>query len=581
MALLRGPHERFSASLLSYEASALDGGAASSDAVRYLAFDYFFAVRWLRDQAAAHPRSSHTDDFMADEVLGGLADDLEITARALFGALDSGAVVPAERLAQLCRRLVWTFEAELTSFERKSYVNLPHDSNKAMNLNAYLALMGSHVTTADTRIGRVLRTTTDGRGDLIPDSDYVLTLDADSVLLREYCLRLVHLMELPGNERVAVSQTPYSAFRGADTRLERIAGATTDIQHIVHQGLTYFGATFWVGANAVIRKVALDDIVEISFAGGQEVRRYVQDRTVIEDTESSIDLIAKGWTLTNYPERLSYSATPPDFGSLVVQRGRWANGGLLIAPKFARYARRARQEGARVRRASIALRINYMASICWASLGLVFLLAFPFDSELLSPIVVVAALPYFLAMASDFHRLGYKRSDVLRVYAFNLVLLPVNLAGTLKSLQQAATKSKIAFARTPKVKDRTASPALYILAAYLIAAFSFYTLANDVLTQNWSNAAFAAFNGVLTAYAIVAFIGVRNSIVDVVLGVIAWVRLPARPEPTAALADHAAPELDWEAVLYFGPDRAGMAVGHPTALNAPLPRRGDTRARQR
>lgn len=582
MALLRGPYEQFSVSLVAHEAAALKGGAASSDAVRYLAFDYFFAVRWLRDQAAAHPRSSHTDDFMADEVLGGLADDLEITAQALFGALDSGAVVPAERLAQLCRRLVWTFEAELSSFERKTYVNLPHDSNKAMNLNAYIALMGSRVKAADTRIGRVLRTSTESGGDLIPDSDYVLTLDADSVLLREYCLRLVHLMELPGNERIAVSQTPYSAFRGADTRLERIAGATTDIQHIVHQGLTYFGATFWVGANAVIRKVALDDIVEVSYSGGQEVRRYVQDRTVIEDTESSIDLIAKGWTLTNYPERLSYSATPPDFGSLVVQRARWANGGLLIAPKFARYVRRTRQEGARVPRAAIALRVNYMASICWASLGLVFLLAFPFDSDLLSPIIVVAALPYFLAMASDFHRLGYKRSDMLRVYAFNLVLLPVNLAGTLKSLQQAATKSKIAFARTPKVKDRTASPALYILAAYLIGAFSFYTLANDVLTQNWTNAAFAAFNGVLTVYAIVAFIGVRNSIVDVVLGAIAWVRLPVHSQPTTRAADHsdATPELDWEAVLYFGPDR-GMAARHPAALNAPLPRRGDTRARQR
>ena len=36
----------------------------------------------------------------------------------------------------------------------------------------------------------------------------------------------------------AVAQTPYSAYPGAATRLERIAGATTDLQHIVHQGLT-------------------------------------------------------------------------------------------------------------------------------------------------------------------------------------------------------------------------------------------------------------------------------------------------------------------------------------------------------
>ena len=62
----------------------------------------------------------------------------------------------------------------------------------------------------------------------------------------------------------------------------------------------------------MIRKIALDDIVEVSYVEGQEVRRYVQDRTVIEDTESSIDLVASGWSLLNYPERLSYSATPPE-----------------------------------------------------------------------------------------------------------------------------------------------------------------------------------------------------------------------------------------------------------------------------
>ena len=101
-----------------------------------------------------------------------------------------------------------------------------------------------------------------------------------------------------------------------------------------------------VGANAVIRKKALDDIVEVEIQGGYEIKRYVQDRTVIEDTESSIDLGTHGWTLRNYPERLSYSATPPDFGSLIVQRRRWANGGLLILPKLwrTRRSRKARGE---------------------------------------------------------------------------------------------------------------------------------------------------------------------------------------------------------------------------------------------
>lgn len=583
--LLAAPHERFSTSLVDHEAAELAGGASTAEQVRALALDFRWAATWLRDQQRLHVRASNADDFVADEVLGALAGDFEVTAGALFAALDHAAPVPAARLAQLCRRLVWTFEADITSFERKAYLNLPHDANKAMNLNAYIALMGRTVRSIDTEVGRVLR---DGDGPdahLVPDSDYLLTLDADSVLLREYCLRLVFHLEQPGNERIAVAQTPYSGFRGAATRLERIAAATTDIQHVVHQGLTYYDATFWVGANAVIRKIALDDIVETSYVGGEEVRRYVQDRTVIEDTESSIDLIAHGWSLDNYPERLSYSATPPDFGSLVVQRARWANGGLIIAPKFWRFARQERKAGRRLRRSTVALRLNYMMSIAWASFGLLFLLVFPFDDRLLSPIIVAAAIPYFLAMAHDFHRLGYKRTDIFRVYAFNLVLLPVNLAGTLTSLQQAASNSKIAFARTPKVADRTAAPALYVLAAYAIAAFSFYTLAGDLVAGRWSHAVFAGFNGVLTSYAIVAFMGLRNSLVDIWVGMLHWVRVPATPRRSrrsraAAAAEPAQP--DWQDVLYYGPDHTASEASTRVAVSTVPPvRRGDTRARQR
>src|SRR5690606_28113833 len=154
---------------------------------------------------------------------------------------------------------------------------------------------------------------------------------------------------------------PYSSFRNTPTRIERLAGATTDVQHILHQGMTFYNATFWVGANAVIRMEALDDILEIENVNGFEVRRYVQDRTVIEDTESSIDLTLNGWTLVNYPERLSYSATPPDWGSLVVQRRRWANGGLLILPKMWRQWREARRTHRPMPLAEVAQRMNYMA----------------------------------------------------------------------------------------------------------------------------------------------------------------------------------------------------------------------------
>ena len=125
-----------------------------------------------------------------------------------------------------------------------------------MNLNSYIGLMGGSLP-RDPRPRpalRCCRPATTMPDLVVPDPDYVLTLDADSVLLPEYCLRLVHLLERESTQRVAVAQSPYSAFPGAATRLERIAGATTDLQHIIHQGMTHYDATFWVGANAILRK---------------------------------------------------------------------------------------------------------------------------------------------------------------------------------------------------------------------------------------------------------------------------------------------------------------------------------------
>jgi cellulose synthase/poly-beta-1,6-N-acetylglucosamine synthase-like glycosyltransferase len=393
----------------------------------------------------------------------------------------------------------------------------------------------------------------------IPDSDYLLTLDADSILLRDYCLRLTYFLEQPDNARVAVTQTPYSSFRGAATRIERLAAATTDIQHILHQGMSHYGATFWVGANAVIRKRALEDIAETEYVGGFEIRRFIQDRTVIEDTESSVDLGTHGWTLANYPERLSYSATPPDFGSLIVQRRRWANGGLLILPKLWRQIRERKNRSEVVSRIEVLMRLNYMASIAWASFGLIFLLAFPYDGRLLSPFVLLAALPYFLAMASDLKYCGYKRTDVLRIYGFNLILLPVNLAGVLKSLQQALSGKKIPFARTPKVKDRTISPMLYVVAPLLIVAFSVFTLWRDVHAHNWPNAAFAGFNAFVASWAILAYIGIWHTVTDTWRGLTNWMYVEKGPQ-TAAQAESTEPQFDWRAVLYHGHDTESLPL---------------------
>jgi cellulose synthase/poly-beta-1,6-N-acetylglucosamine synthase-like glycosyltransferase len=515
MRLLAEPAARCARSLHAFELACERGDPLGIGSMVALASHYDGAARWLEELAATTEIVDHTDAFFANEVVLRLAASMRAINSALMASTNEGVVLEQAMFRRLYRRLVWTFRVDVSSFERKRYVSLSHEPNKAMNLNSYMGLMGGTYREVRTVSGAALVRCAPADCDVnIPDPDYVVTLDADSVLLPEYCLRLVHLLEQSEYRQMAIAQTPYSAYPGSATRLERIAGATTDLQHIVHQGLTYYDATFWVGANAVIRKRALDEIAESSYLGDWEIKHYIRDRTVIEDTESTIDMGIRGWRLYNCPERMSYSATPPDFGSLSIQRLRWANGGLLILPKLRRQSKARRRIGQRTRFGELFLRWNYMASICWSSVSLLVLLAFPFSATLISPLLGLVALPYFAAMASDLRYCGYKRLDVFRIYGFNLVLLPVNLAGTLSSVVQGITASKAAFARTPKVRDRTVVPPFFVIAPYLLAVLAGLTFWLAYRHDRVENMAYAALNLILVCYAIKSFIGLRNSVVD-------------------------------------------------------------------
>ena len=552
--LFAEPRDFFNFELAKFIGSHTPSSQISPDVTKALSEDYAMAADWLDRLAGQEQIRDHVGEFFVEQVVGGLSRELRLVHEALDASSNDGVSLSFGRVGQLYRRLTWIFNTELEVFERKKYASLSHEPNKAMNLNSYMGLMGHTYNQVQTPDGPILvPATTPPSGEPIsfPDSEFILTLDADSMLLPGYCLRLVYFLQQPDNARVAVAQTPYSSFRGAATRIERIAGATTDIQHILHQGMTYYNATFWVGANAVIRKSALDDIGEKEWVGGFEIQRFIQDRTVIEDTESSVDMAMHGWTMANYPERLSYSATPPDFGSLIIQRRRWANGGLLILPKLWSLIRERKRKGELISKAEVSLRLNYMASIAWSNFGLIFLLAYPIYGRLLSPLVLLAAVPYFLAMSSDLKYNGYKRTDIFRIYGFNLILLPVNVAGVLKSIQQALSGKKIPFARTPKVAERTLSPMLYVISPLIIVGFSLFTLWRDQMVHYWGNVAFAGFNALTALWAIVGFIGIKNAIVDVWFGILDWLYVPVRRKQVQQKTEPA-PHIDWQAILYHG-----------------------------
>ncbi|HKK56623.1 glycosyltransferase family 2 protein [Marinobacter sp.] len=499
---------------------------------------YHEASQWFRAQEESWPRQDHADELFCERVLAAQADALQQRAQALTSLVhgsDQDVVTAARREY---RRLLGLFSVEVTSFERKRYENLSHEPNKAMNLNSYIGLIGK----AWRRVGEPgkqwLVPARRENCDLeVPDADFLITLDADSLILPDYALRLMHEMRRPGNERLAVIQTPYSAVPGAPGTLERIAGATTDIQYIIHQGFTGWQSTFWVGANALLRKSALEAIVQHDEERGHTVSRYIQDRTVIEDTESSIDLVERGWTLYNYPARLAYSATPPDFGSLMIQRRRWANGGLIILPKLLRFL--ARGPGRLQRLPQAFMRIHYLVSIALVNAGLLIILAVPLTDAVQSLWLPLTALPYFALYTRDMVKLGYRASDILRVYALNLVMIPVNLGGVAKSIQQAWTKAKIPFGRTPKVTGRTAAAPLYVAAIYLILAQWLVAAGFDFAAGRWAHGIFAAANAAMLAYGLVVFIGLRESLEDMTAGLAIGRYFGARRQGPATAAEAA------------------------------------------
>jgi cellulose synthase (UDP-forming) len=494
---------------------------------------------WFDDQASTYESLDHADLLFVELTFLTLGRIYRLESQRLNAPLndDSPIGLNVAGIEATYRRLAAQFDVELTSFERKRYDNLSHEPNKAMNLNSYIALLGG-MFRETTCSGRLLLERTSGTDDAdlsVPASEFIVAVDADSVLTPDYVLRLVHVAREPGHEDIAIVQTPYSAFPDAPSAVERIAGATTDIQCLIHQGFGRYDATYWVGANALIRTAALRDIASYNVEHGYQIAHFIQGRTLIEDTESTVDLLAKGWRLYNYPERLAYSETPGDFGSLLVQRRRWANGGLLIVPRVLRYAIGARL-AVRRRLAQTFMMVHYLISLAAINLGLLFVLAFSFEDSMRSFWLPLTAVPYYLLYARDLRLAGYRVGDALRVYALNLVLIPVNLVGVMGSLYQAALGTKAPFGRTPKVRDRTPVPAIYLVALLGIGLQWLVRALSDVLESRPLHAVLAVMNLGLLLYGLLTFIGLQNSVGDLRRGlqdVLESRRMPSEPPTTA------------------------------------------------
>ncbi|MBG6059924.1 hypothetical protein RCH16_003380 [Cryobacterium sp. MP_M5] len=155
---LSGPRARFSDELLVCELELTADAEVTEAAVRHLAAQYRWAANWLATAADAERRAQPAGALCAEQVLRGLAAELDLTAATL-----TAAVPTAGQLLHLYRRLVWIFSAEFDTSDRG-----PEDA------------------------------AAEGAG-------YLLTLGPGALLPRDYCLRLVYTLEQSAPAQAAVA----------------------------------------------------------------------------------------------------------------------------------------------------------------------------------------------------------------------------------------------------------------------------------------------------------------------------------------------------------------------------------------
>lgn len=193
------------------------------------------------------------------------------------------AVQRAQLLQELCRGL------------KVTYLTRPANENaKAGNLNAAL----EHI-----------------HGEL------VVVFDADHAPTEDFLQETVGYFAK--NPKLFLVQTPHFFInpdpleRSLNT-FDRMPSENEMFYGVVQRGLDRWGASFFCGSAAVLRRSALEQVG--GFSG----------RTIVEDCETALDLHSKGWDSVYVDRPMVAGLQPETFGSFIRQRSRWCQGMIQI-----------------------------------------------------------------------------------------------------------------------------------------------------------------------------------------------------------------------------------------------------------
>ena len=103
---------------------------------------------------------------------------------------------------------------------------------------------------------------------------------------------------------------------------------------------------------------------------------------------------------------------------------------------------------------------------------------------------------------------------MFRVFALNILLIPVNLCGLGLSAYQACSGYKAQFGRTPKTTDRTPVPAGYLIAELAVLLTLLVLAGRDFHDGHHLHGSFLLAHAAALLYAIAAFLGLREMFQD-------------------------------------------------------------------
>jgi Glycosyl transferase family group 2/PilZ domain len=148
------------------------------------------------------------------------------------------------------------------------------------------------------------------------DGELVLMLDADHVPMPDALDAMVGYFD---DEKVALVQSPHDFFNH-DSVQHYVVGRHEQslFYRVVCPGKDRYGAAYWCGSAALLRRRALLEI------GG------VATETIAEDFHTTIRLQRHGWTSRYHDEVLVQGLAPHDLDGYLLQRDRWARGNLAV-----------------------------------------------------------------------------------------------------------------------------------------------------------------------------------------------------------------------------------------------------------